>query len=107
MELAASGHADGIWNLKTAIDTFQATSDVLSLAGNYFIFDGNSEVGLQASTLCLLNDQVGNKPFLLKVSFRVVWHISNLYGLPLLLNRFCTTKSLRDSYPPGAYLLGF
>ncbi|GBN13604.1 hypothetical protein AVEN_260753-2 [Araneus ventricosus] len=57
MELAAGGHADGIWKLKTAIDTFYATSDVLSLSDESFIFDGGSEVGFHASTLCLLKDQ--------------------------------------------------
>ncbi|GBM57537.1 hypothetical protein AVEN_97650-1 [Araneus ventricosus] len=66
MELAAGGHSDGIWKLKTTIDTFHATSDVLSLTDESFIFDGSSEVGLQASTLCLLKDQVENKPSLLR-----------------------------------------
>ncbi|GBN13603.1 hypothetical protein AVEN_260753-1 [Araneus ventricosus] len=70
MELAAGGHADGIWKLKTAIDTFYATSDVLSLSDESFIFDGGSEVGFHASTLCLLKDQVENKPSLLKLSFQ-------------------------------------
>ncbi|GBM40405.1 ATP-binding cassette sub-family G member 1 [Araneus ventricosus] len=66
MELAAGGNADGIWKLKTAMDTFHATSDGLSLTDKSFIFDGKSEVGLQASTLGLLKDQVENKPSLLK-----------------------------------------
>ncbi|CAL1289087.1 unnamed protein product [Larinioides sclopetarius] len=65
-EVAAGEHGDWIWKLKTAIDTFDATSDVLSLADESFIFDGSSEVGLQASTLCLLEDQADNKPSLLK-----------------------------------------
>ncbi|GFT00052.1 ATP-binding cassette sub-family G member 1 [Trichonephila clavipes] len=62
-EVAAGEHGDWIWKLKTAIDS---RGDIEESTDDSLVFDGRTEIGLQASTLCLLEDQVDKKPSIFK-----------------------------------------
>lgn len=65
MEVATGEYGDNVWKLKKAIDCLDDLDD--SSLVDESIFDGRQEIGLQASTLCLLQEKVDKRPSLLKV----------------------------------------
>lgn len=68
MEVATGDYGDWIWKLKKAVDCSD-DMDEDSLADES-TYEGKQEMALQASTLCLLEDQMDKRPSLLRVSSR-------------------------------------